>query len=113
MSDDSKPEDSFEATQARHFAQCVKEGKFCLIAWILAWVFCAGIAFKFGYLPPDQRPDEPWLVLGMPGWVALGLFLPWLILICVTIWFALYHLKDDEPYQDWPEGAKAREEEDA
>ena len=109
MSDETQPKDSFEATQARHFAQCVKEAKFCASVWIVAWIVCATVAWKFGYLPPDQRPDDPWLMLGMPGWVAFGVFLPWLALISITIWFASKYLKDDEPCHKFP-GQAEREE---
>ena len=68
--------------------------------WIVAWIICAATTLKFGYLPGKQRPDEPWLVLGMPGWVFFGVIVPWLVLICVTVWFAAFYLKDDEPIVD-------------
>jgi len=89
-----------DAIQARHFAQCGREARFCAAVWIGAWIVCATVTARFGYLPPDQRPDEPWLVLGMPGWVLFGVIIPWLVLICLTVWFAAVYLKDDEPIVD-------------
>ncbi len=97
------PPSDRDARQARHFAQCVREAKFCAAVWIAAWVVCATIALKFGYLPPEQRPDEPWLILGMPGWVFFGVIIPWLILIGLTVWFAAAYIKDDEPCDPFPE----------
>lgn len=97
MNDQSPDRD---AIQARHFDQCGKEARFCAAVWIVAWIICAAVTFRFGYLPPDQRPDEPWLVLGMPGWVLFGVIIPWLVLICLTVWFAAVYLKDDEPIVD-------------
>ncbi len=89
-----------DAIQARHFAQCGREARFCAAVWIAAWVLCAAVTARFGYLPPDRRPDEPWLVLGIPGWVLFGVIIPWLVLICLTVWFAAVYLKEDEPIPD-------------
>ena len=95
----AQPDDR-DVIQARHFAQCAREARFCAAVWIFAWIFCAAFTYKFGYPPPEQRPDEPWLVLGMPGWALFGIIIPWLILICVTVWFAAAFLKEDEPILD-------------
>ena len=47
----------------------------------------------------------------MPGWVVVGVFTPWLLLIALTIWFAKYYIKDDEPLVEFPKTADAKSQE--
>jgi len=102
MATNEPQETTFLSTQYRHARQCLKEARFVALTWIVALVFCGGWIGLFGYIPPSDRPDVPPLVLGIPSWVVWGLFVPWLVLILVTWFFAAVILKDDEPLQPMP-----------
>jgi hypothetical protein len=99
-------EEGFYATQSRHVRQCLREGWVAVAIWFTAMAWCCSVMILKGYVAPNDRPEEPLLVLGMPSWVVWGLFLPWIVQIMATWWFAICWLKDDEPYQEFP----AREE---
>ena len=77
-----------------------------LIIWLLALITTATVMTSKGYLPSEERPDAPALIWGIPSWVFWGLFVPWFVLIAVTWWFALSYLKDDEPFQEFPDSCR-------
>ena len=97
MNNHSPYSPDFLKSQARHVRQCLKEAYLVGIIWLVTLVYCSSVIITLGYLPVEQRPEQPVLILGMPSWVFWGLLLPWLILIAVTWWFALFWMKDDEP----------------
>ena len=82
--------------RARHFRQCVREARVVAVIWLAGLVWVCGSIAATGYLPIEQRPDPPPLVLGIPSWVFWSLFVPWLACIAATWWFAVCILKDDE-----------------
>ena len=90
------------AAQARHVRQCLKEVKIVAAIWLAGFVWCATVLIWRGYIPVDQRPDVPALVLGIPSWVFWGLFVPWFVQIGAAWWFAVWVLKDDEPGYEGP-----------
>ena len=94
--------DAFLRTQHRHFAQCLREARF--VGWVVvaALFVIGGLCITLGYVPASERPVSPELLFGIPSWVVFGLIIPWLVLILVTWWFALFFMKDDEPYMDFP-----------
>ena len=100
---------SFLQTQARHVRQCWREAKFVAWVWGAAIVYCCTVIVTMGYIAPDQRPEIPSMLWGIPTWVIWGVVLPWLVLIGVTWLFAALVLKDDEPYMDFPEGGPSGE----
>ena len=83
--------------------QCKKEAKFVAVVWIVSLFYCVGTIVSLGYPASEDRPDVPNLIFGMPAWVFWGLWLPWLVLIGITWWFALRVLKDDEPFAAFPD----------
>lgn len=99
----SNPKESYETVQDRHFRQCCREARIAILIWIVGLLWCSIVIIRWGYLPPEQRPDEPSLTFGIPSWVFWGLFFPWLVQIGVTYWFALRVLKDDEPFMEMPD----------
>ena len=99
------PQESFDCVQGRHYRQCAKEAKLCAAVFLIVLIHCTTVIVNMGYLPPAERPLEPALFCGIPGWVVWGLFLPWCVMICVTWWFALFYLKDDEPLLPFPDGS--------
>lgn len=108
MTQPSEQKESFFTVQARHAQQCTKEAWIVSGIWLAGLVYCSTAISILGYVPTDQRPAEPELVLGMPSWVFWGLFLPWFVLIGATWWFAGRCLKDDEPYMKMPDGDDTR-----
>lgn len=102
MNTPSPDDTGFLATQARHVRQCLREARVVAIVWLLGFIYCGTTLSLLGWIPPEDRPVKPELILGMPSWVVWGLWLPWLVLVVVTWWFAICVLKDDEPYQEFP-----------
>ena len=94
--------ESFDSVQNRHYRQCAKEAKLAATVFLVALSYCPAVIVNKGYLPPPERPLEPDLVWGIPGWVFWGLLLPWCLMIGITCWFALFFLKDDEPLLPFP-----------
>ncbi|GAB4147749.1 MAG: hypothetical protein Tsb009_21120 [Planctomycetaceae bacterium] len=93
----------FYETQARHVRQCLREGWVAIAIWFVAMIWCCSVMILKGYVPVSERPEEPILFLGMPAWVVWGLFVPWLVQIGATWWFAICWLKDDEPFHEFPQ----------
>lgn len=86
--------------QARHYLQCIREARFVTWTWILTAIYVSVMCANFGYIPPAERPDTPWLILGIPGWVVISVIAPWIVVIGVTWGFAVFVLKDDEPLHE-------------
>lgn len=84
--------DSQEKTNlAASFRQTRRELRFMIAAWIVfaAWTVGYNAAHAFGGETSGQDP-----ILGMPRWVTLGIFLPWLAALALTVWFAMRFMKD-------------------
>lgn len=84
--------DSEEKTNlAASFRQTRRELWFMIASWIVFAVWTVGYnAFHaFGGETSGQDP-----ILGMPRWVTLGIFFPWLAALSLTIWFAMRFMKD-------------------
>ena len=100
---------SFLKHQARHVRQCRREALVVLVIMTVALGVSSTILYSQGYLAPDQRPAQPVLILGIPSWVMWGLVIPWLATIVVTWLFALFVMKDDEPYVEVPDALRQRD----
>ena len=92
----------FALVQARHYRQCLKEARLAAAIFLIAFLGCTCVIAMLGYPSPGERPPEPSLIWGIPEWVFWGLFVPWLVLMGVTWWFALFFLRDDEPLLPFP-----------
>ncbi len=103
MGENEHEKESFYATQYRHFRQCLRETRLIAVVWTLMLIYCTTVFSLTGYIPPEERPDVPSLILGIPSWVFWGLFFPWCLGVVFTIWFAQFYLKEDEPYAEFPE----------
>ena len=99
----TESKNDFIEVQTEHFCQCVKEARFVVVTWIITLVYVSVVVGLMGYVPAEHRPDEPSLILGVPSWVCWGVILPWFVLIGITWWFAIFLMKDDEPYIDFPQ----------
>ncbi|HIF31767.1 MAG: DUF997 family protein [Pirellulaceae bacterium] len=89
--------------QARHARQCWHEARIVFGIIVVALTVSSVILYTLGYVAPEQRSEQPNLILGIPAWVMWGLVVPWIATIAVTWLFALFLLKDDEPYVEVPE----------
>jgi H+/gluconate symporter-like permease len=98
---------SFLKHQARHARQCLHEARVVFAIISVALTVASGILFTQGYMPPELRPEQPTLILGIPSWVVWGLVVPWLAMIVVTWLFALFVMKDDEPYVEVPDDLRS------
>ncbi len=100
---------SFLKHQARHARQCWYEARIVFGIIVVALTVSSVILYTQGYVAPEQRPEQPSLILGIPAWVMWGLVVPWLTTIAVTWLFALFLMKDDEPYVEVPEDMRRRD----
>ncbi len=91
--------------ESRHLRQCLREARVVVILYLsgLAWTLV--VVIGWGYVPVEERPAVPELVMGMPAWVVWGLFVPWFFQIAAAWWFALKVLADEEPDQRLDEAA--------
>ncbi|OYP36387.1 DUF997 family protein [Rhodopirellula sp. MGV] len=78
--------------QSDLYRNCVREAKWILAIWLIAFAWVITYCTLFGYqVSADHLP----LVFGMPSWVFWGVFLPWGISVVVSIWFALTMIQND------------------
>ncbi len=82
-----------------------REAIFVAVMWVATAIYTLGFAGARAYRT-DAHLD---LVLGMPGWVVWGIWLPWGACLVVTCWFALRGIRDedlgvaaDEPEREEP-----------
>ena len=91
-----------------------REATFLICFWIVCAIWSIGSCYLFGYsehpksagdvatlLPDlsayDQKgmpPLDP-IGFGIPAWAFWGVFVPWVVCILVTLWFAFVWMKDD------------------
>lgn len=95
--------------QASHYQQCVREARIAAMAWVVQLIVCTSLIVWLGYTEPAARPDRPPMILGIPRWVVIGVFIPWIAQIGFAWFFAVRLLRDDEPVED--PSAESRSEE--
>ena len=75
-----------------------REALIILGVWAACTIYCCAYAYLFGY----DRPGRPLgaaevrPVLGVPSWIAWGVFLPWGLCFAFTAWFAGWMMVDDD-----------------
>ena len=99
MQNSTTADERSAVAQFRHVQQCLRETRWVVALWSIQLIYCTIAIVTWGYLEPDQRPDAPDLIWGIPSWVVWGLFLPWGLQILAAWWFAIVILDDDEPYE--------------
>ncbi|MEM9015603.1 MAG: DUF997 family protein [Verrucomicrobiota bacterium] len=60
----------------------------CFAAWCT--VYNGIVAMR------EEDGAELRLILGIPEWVVWGVFIPWLLAVAVTVWFAMCFMKDTD-----------------
>jgi len=63
--------------------------------WAVSLLWTAGYCGLFAYRSPDET-EAIAVVCGIPSWVMWGIAVPWTLSGLLTIWFALFYIKDDD-----------------
>ena len=69
----------------------VRESLWIVGTWCVFAVWMLGASY---WLPPTTS-DPSTILLGMPKWIVLGVFVPWSVATLFTIWFSLGMMTDD------------------
>lgn len=64
------------------------------ILWVGSLTVSAGVSYWLGQRPPR------WALAGIPDWVVLGIYVPWLICFGLHTWFSLFFITDDDHEQN-------------
>lgn len=64
--------------------------------WLTAMAWTIGYCGLFGY----RSDPEPTLLLGIPGWVVWGIFVPWTVCTCVSSLLATFFIRDADLGED-------------
>lgn len=75
-----------------------RDATLVIVVWLLSCVWSVGYAALFAYRK-DAFADLVW---GMPRWVAVGVVAPWLVVLAVTVWYAIRGMEDVELGRDRP-----------
>ena len=62
-----------------------REAIVALLIWVAAIATTVGVSYILGYT--EATPET---IFGIPRWVVLGIFMPWIIFFGVHTWFTLY-----------------------
>ena len=75
-----------------NFVQSRKEAGVAMLGWAIAITWTLSVSWWLGREQPAP------LLFGIPRWVVLGVFLPWVTLTLYNIWFSTTLLsKDSRP----------------
>lgn len=88
---DTPPQDEYDPL----YLHALRE---TLVIVVLFAIFCAWaifIYFTFG-LRQAEPTSQVSTTLGMPTWVFLGIFVPWIAVDAVAVWFCFTYMKDDD-----------------
>lgn len=75
-----------------------REGLIIAAIWFSAMVYCCLYSYIFGYERPGRTLGVEDLnpVLGIPGWFAFGVMLPWVVCGVLTLIFAGFFMAEDD-----------------
>lgn len=62
-----------------------REAVVAVLIWIAALLTTVGISYALGY--GERAPES---LFGIPRWVVLGIFMPWIVFFLIHVWFSLY-----------------------
>jgi hypothetical protein len=69
-----------------------------MFLWIATCVYMVIYAAQYAYGPVGYHGTLLW---GMPPWVVYGVLAPWFIVTIITVWYALFCMKDEELGEDF------------
>lgn len=75
-----------------------REAVIIALIWLGATAYCCISSYFNGYIRPGNPlgPDDVRPVLGMPSWFFWGVIAPWGVCGLITIWFAGFHMAEDD-----------------
>ena len=74
-----------------------REAIVTLIGWFVAGCYTLTYCFRNGY---NLEPSEMEVIWGMPRWVVMGVFLPWVVANVFAWWFSFRFVKPDDLGRD-------------
>ncbi len=90
------PEDSEPSTGERQwdpsFISARREAIVICSIFALLLTWAISISYFDGYHYGSVKIPT---LLGMPRWIVLGVFVPWIIANAITYWFCFFYMKDD------------------
>jgi hypothetical protein len=69
-----------------------REAIFALLVWGAAASFSISYCALYGY---DRSPESLTFILWFPDWVFWGVIVPWFACLAVSVWFAMFYMRDD------------------
>ena len=78
------------------YVQARREALFILGLFLACFAWAILFSWWDGYRTEATLSEPMPLVLGLPRWVFWGIFVPWLAVDAITIWFALWYMRDDD-----------------
>lgn len=77
---------------------------------IVTWIVFASWTLGYnGLFAKGVEGEAVEIVFGMPKWIAFGIAIPWLIGLGLTVWFALFYMKDTDLGEEVGENANQEE----
>jgi hypothetical protein len=91
----SRPPDPVLKNSFREFVQI-------MLAWAASTAYTCIYCHLYGYRREGHMPgvEEIDPILGVPSWVFWGVLAPWAVCTVFTIWFAGFHMTDDDLGKD-------------
>jgi hypothetical protein len=105
---------------ARLFHNSRREAGLVLLVWALALAWTVGYCYLRGYQHNPADPFDAWLlqtglavqpdpeeaatVAGLPSWVFVGVIVPWLACVGITMYFGMRVIADDDLGAEAEEG---------
>ena len=76
-----------------HFELCLKEFKIGGIFTLAYIAVCCALSYFLGY---GLDGTQTTFIMGIPSWAAIGVFLPWIIMVVITTVYGLFIMKGDD-----------------
>ena len=76
-----------------HFELCLKEFKIGGIFTLAYLAVCCALSYFLGY---GLDGTQTTFIMGIPSWAAIGVFLPWIIMVVITTIYGLFIMKGDD-----------------
>src|SRR6516165_12250624 len=75
-----------------------REAAIIAVIWCAATTYCCLYSYFFGYIRPGHPlgPADVRPIFGVPSWVFWGYMVPWAACGALTVWFAGFHMSEDD-----------------
>lgn len=82
-----------EEQKEGHYALCLKEFKFAFSATMIYILASCALCYLLGY---GRSGTEVSVVGGVPVWVLVGIVIPWILIVALTLIYGNFIMKGDE-----------------